>query len=69
MGRKNSPPTSPTTCSECGATDTIQIELALPDGAAVLFNSCDNCENRWWDQGGKELAIEQVLKLARKGKR
>lgn len=53
-------------CNECGAADAIQIELKLPDGTAVEFCSCHRCENRWWNQGGKNVDVSMVLQLARK---
>jgi len=56
----------PVACTECGAPDAIQIDLELPDGTQVLFCSCHRCENRWWNSNGKELALEAVLKMARK---
>jgi len=53
------------TCTECGASDVIQIEMKLPDGTEVLFCSCHACENRWWNQDGEPMELDAVLKLAR----
>ncbi|MDH3425961.1 MAG: hypothetical protein OEM22_04740 [Acidimicrobiia bacterium] len=63
---KHATTSQPVACTECGAADAIQIDLELPDGTQVLFCSCHRCENRWWNSGGKELALDAVLKLARK---
>jgi DNA-directed RNA polymerase subunit M/transcription elongation factor TFIIS len=53
-------------CTECGASDAIQIELKLPDGTEVEFCSCHRCENRWWNQGGKLVDVAQLLQMARR---
>jgi len=53
-------------CKSCGSTDVIEIDLTLPDGTEVTFNSCHRCEARWWNQDGKKLELEVVLDLARK---
>jgi DNA-directed RNA polymerase subunit M/transcription elongation factor TFIIS len=55
-------------CTECGAPDAIQIELKLPDGTEVEFCSCHRCENRWWNQGGKNVDVAKVLRMAREGR-
>lgn len=53
------------TCSECGQSSVIQIELTLPDGTQVIFCSCHRCETRWWDRDGQQLGLDAVLDLAR----
>lgn len=53
-------------CTECGATDTIQIELSIADDTTVQFYSCHQCENRWWAHDEGELEVDGVLKLVRK---
>lgn len=55
-------------CTECGAADAIQIELKLPDGTEVEFCSCHRCENRWWNQGGKNVDVARILQMARDGR-
>lgn len=54
------------TCTECGARDAIEIELALPDDTLVSFFSCHRCENRWWSRENESIEVETVLKLVRK---
>lgn len=56
------------TCSACGSSTVIQIDLTLPDGTAVEFYSCHDCENRWWDREGEPLPLTDVLELARKAR-
>jgi len=53
-------------CSECGASDAIQIEITLPDESDVTFNSCHRCEHRWWKSGAKVLDLTAVLEKARR---
>ena len=53
-------------CGECGGSNVIQIELAMPDGTEVFFCSCHTCEARWWNRDGESLALDAVLDLARK---
>jgi DNA-directed RNA polymerase subunit M/transcription elongation factor TFIIS len=64
MGRETSQ--HQLTCSACGATNVIEIELTLPEGSEVAFYSCHQCEARWWNRDGKALDLEVVLDLARK---
>ena len=44
----------------------IEIDLTLPDGTEVTFNSCHKCEARWWKQDGSDLDLDVVLDLASK---
>lgn len=67
MARKNQT-TAELECKSCGSTAVIEIDLTLPDGTEVTFNSCHQCEARWWRQGKKKLDLEVVLDLARKPK-
>ena len=53
-------------CSECGASDAIQIEITLPDQTDVTFNSCHRWEHRWWKSGAKVLDLTAVLEKARR---
>jgi DNA-directed RNA polymerase subunit M/transcription elongation factor TFIIS len=53
------------TCVECGASDIIEIDMTLGDGTTVLFCSCHECENRWWNRDGEPLGLDAVLRLAR----
>lgn len=54
-------------CADCGARDAIQIDLTLPDGTHVEFNSCHRCEYRWWNSDGKTIDLTTVLEKSRKG--
>ena len=53
-------------CSSCGGEDAIQIEITLPDGSDVTFNSCHRCEHRWWESGTEVIDLNVVLEKARK---
>ncbi len=63
---RNNQTTAELECKSCGSTAVIEIDLTLPDGTEVTFNSCHKCEARWWRQGAKKLDLEVVLDLARK---
>lgn len=63
---KNNKTATDLECKSCGSTAVIEIDLTLPDGTEVTFNSCHKCETRWWNQNGKKLDLEVVLDLARK---
>ena len=63
---RNNQTTTDLECKSCGSSDVIEIDLTLPDGTEVTFNSCHQCEARWWNQDGKKLELEVVLDLARK---
>ena len=56
----------PIECTECGQRDVIQIGLTLPDGTEVTFNSCHQCEHRWWQADGGIIDLSTVLEKARK---
>jgi DNA-directed RNA polymerase subunit M/transcription elongation factor TFIIS len=56
---------APVACSNCGSNEAIQIDMTLPDGTSVHFCSCHRCENRWWDHGGRSLALDSVLDIVR----
>ncbi|NQV07245.1 hypothetical protein HQ535_11905 [bacterium] len=58
--------TAPVECSQCGASDAIQIELTVSDEQTILFNSCHRCEHRWWMSDGSAIDITGVLDLVRK---
>jgi len=53
-------------CGTCGADSVIHIDLTLADGTAVSFNSCHQCETRWWNRDGEDLTLDAVLDLARR---
>ena len=53
-------------CAKCGASDAIQIEIALPDDSEVTFNSCHRCEHRWWESASEVIDLTAVLEMARK---
>jgi hypothetical protein len=52
-------------CGSCGSDGVIQIDLTLADGTDVIFNSCHQCESRWWSRDGEDLELGAVLDLAR----
>ncbi|HEY5891109.1 MAG TPA: hypothetical protein VIW94_10460 [Acidimicrobiia bacterium] len=52
-------------CPQCSTPDVIEIEQVLPDGARVQFFSCHRCEEKWWNQGGQELDLSQILEMVR----
>lgn len=64
--RRRSEHGSPVACAECGQEDVIQIELTLPDGTEVTFNSCHRCEHRWWESESGVIDLNTVLEKARK---
>ncbi len=51
------------TCTSCGQASVIQIDMALPDGTAVVFNSCHVCENKWWDRDGEPVEVDGIIDL------
>lgn len=51
------------TCTSCGHMSVIQIEMSLPDGTDVVFNSCYLCENKWWDRDGELVEVEGIIDL------
>lgn len=53
-------------CANCRAADAIQIELTLPDGTDVFFNSCHQCEHRWWHADGEVLDLTAILEKSRR---
>ncbi len=55
-------------CSRCHVEDVIEIHQKLPDGTEVDFFSCHKCEEKWWDRDGREIALSEVLELARKAR-
>ena len=64
MTRRREPTT--VECSQCGAADAIQIEITLPDESDVTFNSCHQCEHRWWESGSAVLDLTTILEKARR---
>lgn len=65
--RKRGRSTTQVECAACGAADAIQIQLTLPDGTRVDFNSCHRCEHRWWHSDGEVIDLTTVLERSRKG--
>lgn len=53
-------------CTRCNVNDVIEIHQKLPDGTEVDFFSCHKCDERWWDRDGKEIALSDVLRMARR---
>ena len=51
------------TCTMCGQSSVIQIEMTLPDGSDVVFNSCHVCEARWWDREGEPVPVDGIIDL------
>lgn len=53
-------------CPQCHAPDVIEIKHTLPDETEVVFFSCHKCEEKWWDRGGDQLELGQILEMVRK---
>ena len=51
------------TCTKCGQSSVIQIEMTLPDGSDVVFNSCHVCEAKWWDREGESVPVDGIIDL------
>lgn len=51
------------TCTSCGESSVIQIEMKLPDGSEVVFYSCHVCEARWWDKEGELVPVDGIIDL------
>lgn len=47
----------------CGQSSVIQIEMTLPDGSDVVFNSCHVCETKWWDREGEPVPVDGIIDL------
>ena len=52
-------------CTSCGQASVIQIDMTLPDGSAVKFNSCHVCEAKWWDKEGEAIEVDGIIDLVR----
>ncbi len=50
-------------CTTCGADSVIQIDMSLPDGTEVVFNSCHVCEAKWWDKEGETIEVDGIIDL------
>ena len=50
-------------CTSCGEHSVIQIEMTLPDGSEVVFNSCHVCEAKWWAKGGQPIEVDGIIDL------
>jgi DNA-directed RNA polymerase subunit M/transcription elongation factor TFIIS len=50
-------------CTTCGESSVIQIEMKLPDGSEVVFYSCHVCEARWWDKEGESVPVDGIIDL------
>ena len=50
-------------CTSCGQSSVIQIEMTLPDGSEVIFNSCHVCEAKWWDKEGEPIEVDGIIDL------
>lgn len=55
-------------CARCHAEDVIEIHQKLPDGTEIDFFSCHKCDEKWWDRNGQEIALSEVLELARRAR-
>ena len=51
------------TCTICGESSVIQIDMTLPDGTEVVFNSCHVCEAKWWDKDGEPVEVDGIIDL------
>lgn len=51
------------TCTSCGQSSVIQIDMSLPDGTEVVFNSCHVCERKWWDRDGEPVEVDGIIDL------
>jgi DNA-directed RNA polymerase subunit M/transcription elongation factor TFIIS len=51
------------TCTTCGEASVIQIDMTLPDGSEVVFNSCHVCEAKWWDKEGEPVHVDGIIDL------
>ena len=50
-------------CMSCGQSSVIQIEMTLPDGSEVIFNSCHVCEAKWWAKEGEPIEVDGIIDL------
>ncbi len=51
-------------CPRCNKPRLLQIEVTLR-GHQVAMCRCSHCESRWWHSQGRELAVANVVELAR----
>ena len=51
------------TCPNCRAARLVEIDLSLKD-RRVTLHACSRCDIRWWDDGGEQVGLHQVLELA-----
>ncbi len=51
------------TCTSCGQTSVIRIDMTLPDGTEVYFNSCHVCEAKWWDREGEAIPVDAIIDI------
>ena len=56
-------------CPHCGSKDVININLAMERGDPVSFFSCHRCEKRWWRKDEENLALTNVLELAKRDRK
>ena len=54
--------------SQCSQTDVLEIDHVLPDGTQVLFFSCHNCEEKWWNRDREDIDVTKVLEIVRQSK-
>jgi hypothetical protein len=50
-------------CTSCGQQSVITIDMTLPDGSQVIFNSCHVCEAKWWDKEGEPIPVDGIIDL------
>jgi transposase-like protein len=56
-------------CPRCSQIDVLEIEHVLPDDIEVRFFWCHNCERKWWDKGGEDIDVAQILEIVRQASR
>ncbi len=41
------------------------VEITLQAGVkSLIMRSCSNCETKWWESEGQQVALENVLSVA-----
>jgi len=50
-------------CTSCGQQSVITIDMTLPDGSQVIFNSCHVCEAKCGDKEGEPIPVDGIIDL------
>ncbi|MEE8602534.1 hypothetical protein [Euzebya tangerina] len=50
------------TCPTCTSTDLLRVELK-PQDTPMMFNTCRECENTWWDAVDASIDLTDVLEV------